>query len=74
MSSAVRDATIDGAQPLQEERFSPFVRVTLRSWTKWYLSGTELFWPFTDVAIRFFVAMWFLRSGLVKAADWDTAL
>ncbi|MEM6907138.1 MAG: FAD-dependent oxidoreductase [Pseudomonadota bacterium] len=74
MSSAVKDAAIDGAQPLQEERFSPFVRVTLRSWTKWYLSGTELFWPFTDVAIRFFVAMWFLRSGLVKATDWDTAL
>jgi len=59
---------------LQEERYSPFVRVTLRSWSKWYLDGTETFWPFTDVIIRFFIGMWFLRSGLVKAADWDTAV
>ena len=59
---------------LQEERYSPFVRVTLRRWAKWYLDGTETFWPFTDVLIRFFVGMWFLRSGLVKIADWDTAL
>lgn len=53
---------------------SPFVRVTLRRWAKWYAGGAELFWPFTDLAIRFFVAMWFLRSGLVKVADWDTAV
>ena len=59
---------------LQEERYPPFLRVTFRSWTKWYLEGTETFWPFSDLAIRFFIAMWFLRSGLVKAADWDTAL
>ena len=59
---------------LQEERFSPFWRVTVRRWTKWYLEGTETFWPFTDRAIRFFVAVWCLRSGLVKAADWETAL
>ena len=59
---------------LQEERFSPFWRVTVRRWTKWYLEGTETFWPFTDLIIRFFVALWFLRSGLVKAADWETAL
>ncbi|MEO1730422.1 MAG: FAD-dependent oxidoreductase [Pseudomonadota bacterium] len=59
---------------LAEERYSPFVRVTLRRWVKWYLDGTETFWPFTDLAARFFIGMWFLRSGLVKAADWDTAL
>ncbi len=60
--------------PLQEERLSPFVRVTLRRWAKWYSGGAELFWPFTDLAIRFFVALAFFRSGLVKATDWDTAL
>ncbi|KWV93214.1 FAD-dependent oxidoreductase [Erythrobacter sp. YT30] len=74
MTSAVADAQSDGARPLQEERFSPFIRVTLRRWTKWYAGGTELFWPFTDITIRFFVALWFLRSGLVKAADWETAV
>jgi hypothetical protein len=28
---------------LQEERYSPFVRVTVRRWVKWYLDGTETF-------------------------------
>lgn len=65
---------VDGPSRLQEERYPPFLRVTFRQWTKWYLEGTETFWPFSDVVIRFFVGMWFLRSGLVKAADWDTAL
>ncbi len=59
---------------LAEERYSPFVRVTLRRWVKWYLDGTETFWPISDLVIRLFIGMWFLRSGLVKAADWDTAL
>ncbi|WP_298333930.1 FAD-dependent oxidoreductase [uncultured Erythrobacter sp.] len=59
---------------LQEERYPPFLRVTFRRWTKWYLEGTESFWPFSDLVIRFFIGMWFLRSGLVKAADWDTAV
>ena len=57
-----------GEEKLQEERFSPFLRVTFRSWTKWYLEGTESFWPFSDLIVRFFIGMWFLRSGLVKAA------
>ncbi len=73
-ASPTAAAPLAPAQKLQEERYSPFVRVTLRRWSKWYLDGTETFWPFTDVVIRFFVAMWFLRSGLVKAADWDVAL
>ncbi|MDJ0977993.1 MAG: FAD-dependent oxidoreductase [Erythrobacter sp.] len=59
---------------LAEEKYPPFVRVTLRRWVKWYLDGTETFWPISDAMIRFFVGMWFLRSGLVKAADWETAL
>lgn len=62
------------SERLQEERLPPFLRVTLRSWTKWYLEGSETFWPFTDIAIRLFVGLWFLRSGLVKAADWDQAI
>jgi len=61
-------------QPLQEERLSPFVRVTLRRWAKWYSGGAELFWPFTDFAIRLFVAFYFLRSGLLKLADFDSAV
>lgn len=60
--------------PLQEERFSPFVRVTLRRWVKRYLEGTERFWPVSDAITRFLVGMWFLRSGLVKAANWDNAV
>lgn len=61
-------------EKLQEERYSPFIRVTLRSWSKWYLDSTESFWPVTDVITRFFIGLWFLRSGLVKASDWDTAV
>ncbi len=67
-------SSADNPVKLQEERYSPFVRVTLRQWSKWYLDGTETFWPFTDIAIRFFIGMWYLRSGLVKATDWDTAV
>ncbi len=67
-------SSADSPVKLQEERYSPFVRVTLRQWSKWYLDGTETFWPFTDIAIRFFIGMWYLRSGLVKATDWDTAV
>ncbi len=74
MTSASPSAPRAAASALQEERLSPFVRVTLRQWTKWYAGGTELFWPFTDITIRFFIALWFLQSGLVKAADWDTAI
>jgi NADH dehydrogenase/putative oxidoreductase len=61
-------------RPLAEERLSPFVRVTLRRWAKWYAGGAELFWPFTDLVIRLFVAQAFFRSGMIKAMDWDTAL
>lgn len=67
-------APVPHSEKLQEERYPPFIRVTLRRWTKWYLEGTETFWPFTDLAARFFIAMWFLRSGIVKVSDWDTAL
>ena len=41
---------------------------------KIYTGTTVVFWPFTDLAMRFFVALPFLRSGIVKAGDWDTAL
>ena len=63
-----------GRELLQEERLSPFWRVTVRRWAKWYLDGTETFWPFTDLLTRIFIALFFLRSGLVKAADWETAV
>ncbi|MBV7260160.1 FAD-dependent oxidoreductase [Erythrobacter crassostreae] len=74
MAGTANAAADVGRELLQEERLSPFVRVTLRKLAKWYSGGAELFWPFTDLAIRFFVAAWFLRSGIVKASDWDTAL
>ncbi|TRD12401.1 DoxX family membrane protein [Erythrobacter insulae] len=74
MSETGETAQQAGRELLQEERLPPFVRVTLRRWAKWYSGGAELFWPFTDIAVRFFVAVWFLRSGLVKLSDWDTAL
>ena len=67
-------APVAHSEKLQEERYPPFIRVTLRRWTKWYLEGTDTFWPFSDIAIRFFIGMWFLRSGIVKVSDWDTAL
>lgn len=41
---------------------------------KIYSGTTVVFWPFTDLAMRFFVALPFLRSGIVKAGDWDTAV
>ena len=64
----------DPTHQLQEERLPPFVRVTLRSWAKLYSGGAEVFWPFTDIIVRFFVALPFLRSGIVKVADWETAV
>lgn len=42
--------------------------------TKWYLGSGEFFWGFTDVVIRFYVAVFFLNSGIVKALDWQTAV
>ena len=59
---------------LIEERYPPFVRVTLRRWAKLYSGGAEVFWPFTDLFVRFAIAQFFLRSGLVKFGNWETAL
>lgn len=62
------------AQALQEERFSPFVRVTLRVWVKTYRSILSLISPFFDLLVRLLVAQAIFRSGIVKLTDWDTAL
>jgi NADH dehydrogenase/putative oxidoreductase len=59
---------------LQEERFSPFLRVTLRIWVKVYRSFTAAARPVADIVIRAFLAQAFLRSGFVHIADWNTAL
>ncbi|MEO0870818.1 MAG: FAD-dependent oxidoreductase, partial [Pseudomonadota bacterium] len=72
--SADKAPEIAARSRLAEEKYPPFVRVTVRRWAKWYLDGTETFWPISDAVIRFFIGMWFLRSGLVKAANWETAL
>ncbi len=65
--------TIDQAM-LQEERLSPFLRVTLRIWVKTYRSIIALISPFFDLLVRLFVAQAIFRSGVVKLSDWDTAL
>ncbi|QUL38478.1 DoxX family protein [Erythrobacter sp. JK5] len=39
-----------------------------------YSGSAVLFWPFTDFAMRIFIAIAFLRSGWVKASDWDKAV
>ncbi|QTD56005.1 FAD-dependent oxidoreductase [Parasphingorhabdus cellanae] len=65
--------TIDQAV-LQEERLSPFLRVTLRIWVKTYRSIISLISPLFDLLVRLFVAQAIFRSGVVKLSDWDTAL
>lgn len=59
---------------LQEERLPPFLRVTVRRWSKVYTAGSRVFWQFTDLFVRIAVAQYFIRSGMVKASDWDTAV
>ncbi|WP_109356768.1 FAD-dependent oxidoreductase [Sphingorhabdus sp. EL138] len=65
--------TVDQSM-LQEERLSPFLRVTLRIWVKTYRSIIGLISPVFDLLVRFFVAQAIFRSGVVKLSDWDTAL
>lgn len=59
---------------LQEERLSPFLRITLRIWVKTYRSILTLISPFFDLLVRLLVAQAIFRSGIVKLSDWDTAL
>ncbi len=63
-----------GTTNLQEERLSPFLRVTLRIWVKTWRSVLGLISPFFDLIVRFFIAQAIFRSGIVKLSDWDTAL
>jgi NADH dehydrogenase/putative oxidoreductase len=63
-----------GSSKQRYKRMSPFWRVTMRRWAKIYQAGASIFWQLTDVFVRLMVAQYFLRSGLVKAADWDTAV
>jgi NADH dehydrogenase/putative oxidoreductase len=58
----------------QEERFSPFVRVTLRIWVKLFRLTLEAARPLADVLIRLVIAFTILPSGLVKLTDWDKAM
>lgn len=69
------DAALPAKRPTtQEDRLPSFWRNMPRRLAMLYAGGTELFWPFTDITVRFFVAAWFFSSGLVKAADWEMAL
>lgn len=45
-----------------------------RKLARFYVGTTVVAWPFTDLAMRFFVALPFLRSGYLKASDWQTAV
>lgn len=58
---------IDDADPARQA-------TVMRRLARIYSGTTVVFWPFTDLAMRFFVALPFLRSGMIKAGDWDTAL
>ncbi len=53
------------APDFQEERFSPFFRVTMRVWVKTYRSVIALVSPFFDLLVRFLVAQTVFRSGIV---------
>lgn len=59
---------------LTEERYSPFVRVTMRIWVKSYRSIIALISPIFDFLVRLLVAQAIFRSGIVKIGDWDTAI
>ena len=51
--------------------------VTSSLWQKlarFYIGTTVVAWPFTDLAMRFFVALPFLLSGFRKAGDWQLAV
>ena len=53
---------------------SPFVRVTVRRWLKMYSAGSRLYWPLFDLFLRVSIAQTFIRSGMVKLGNWDTAV
>ena len=57
-----------------QDRLPPFLRVTARRWVKVYRGISAMSWLFTDLVTRLMIAQAFFRSGLVKLADWDTAL
>ncbi|MCL4674348.1 MAG: DoxX family membrane protein, partial [Sphingomonadaceae bacterium] len=52
----------------------PFVRVTLRRWTKIYRGVKGLFAPVADLTVRLAVAQTFFQSGIVKLGNWPAAL
>lgn len=64
----------DIATPGIEGRIQRFLRVRVRRWFKAYRGFSVLSWLFTDLFVRVMIAQHFLRSGLVKLSDWDTAL
>lgn len=53
---------------------SPFVRVTVRRWLKVYSAGSRLYWHLFDLFLRVSIAQTFIRSGMVKLGNWDTAV
>jgi len=64
----------DIAAPRIEGRIQRFLRVKARRWFKAYRGFSAVSWLFTDLFVRVMIAQQFLRSGLVKLSDWDTAL
>ncbi|WFL76762.1 DoxX family membrane protein [Altererythrobacter arenosus] len=62
------------AETTQDQQVPPAERTLLRRLVRIYTGSAVVFWPFTDLAMRFFVALPYLRSGLIKANDWDKAV
>ncbi|MFA6218281.1 MAG: FAD-dependent oxidoreductase [Erythrobacter sp.] len=60
--------------PKMQDRLPRFLRVTARRWVKLYRGYSDVSWTLADLFTRVMIAQAFLRSGLVKLADWDTAL
>ena len=65
---------VEGGTAAPASALPVFLRVTLRVWVKAFRAASTGARPLADLAIRLLVAQYFLRSGLVKAGSWDSAL
>ena len=62
------------AQKPQDGPPRTMLKAVLHRLEQIYSGSAVLFWPFTDVVMRFFIALFYFRSGLIKASDWDKAV
>lgn len=57
-----------------DKRLPPAVRISLRLWLKVYAALVASARPLFDLALRLAVAQSLFASGIVKLADWESAL